>query len=170
MPTIDQQHTAAEAEWFQAWLTGPSRTRYTTLPPQMGDAAPDISLRDTSGTNRHLSEFWKARPAIILFMRHFGCSCLAARWETLKEDLLAFEQAGAQVVAICQGSPSGRKPWPHDGATPSLCCAIPIAMRISSTDCWRERPHRSCMILRGNPATARLGRNSSPRGGERSAP
>ncbi|OLC31559.1 MAG: hypothetical protein AUH31_02420 [Armatimonadetes bacterium 13_1_40CM_64_14] len=109
MPTIDQQHTAAEAEWFQAWLTGPSRTRYTTLPPQTGDAAPDISLRDTSGTNRHLREFWKTRPAIILFMRHFGCSCLAARWETLKEDLLAFEQAGGQVVAICQGEPERAK-------------------------------------------------------------
>lgn len=109
MPIIDQQQTAAEAEWLQAWLAGPSRTRYATLPPQIGDAAPDISLRETSGTSRRLSEFWKVRPAIILFMRHFGCSCLAARWETLKEDLLAFEGAGAQVVAVCQGEPERAK-------------------------------------------------------------
>lgn len=109
MATIDEQHTAAEAEWFQAWLSGPSRTRCTTLPPQIGDAAPDISLRDTSGANRRLSEFWKARPAILLFMRQFGCSCLAERWEKLKEDLHAFEGAGAQVVAVCQGEPERAK-------------------------------------------------------------
>lgn len=105
MPTIEQQHTAAEQEWLAAWLSGPARTRYTALPPQIGDAAPDISLRDTSGANRRLSEFWKAGPALILFLRQFGCSCLAARWEKLKDELPAFTDAGASVVAICQGEP-----------------------------------------------------------------
>lgn len=105
MQVVEQQHTVAEQEWLQAWLSGPSRTRYTTLPPQLGDPAPDISLPDASGQNRRLSEFWKARPALILFLRQFGCSCLAARWEKLKEELPAFETVGAQVVAVCQGEP-----------------------------------------------------------------
>jgi peroxiredoxin Q/BCP len=75
----------------------------------MGDAAPDISLPDTSGKSHRLSEFWRARPALILFLRQFGCSCLAARWEKLKDELPAFEEAGAQVVGVCQGEPERAK-------------------------------------------------------------
>jgi len=105
MSTVDRQHTAAEREWLQAWLTGPSRTRYTSLPPQVGDPAPDIELPDTSGAMKRLSEFWTEKPALVLFLRHFGCSCLAERWEKLNDDLPAFAGAGAQVVAVCQGEP-----------------------------------------------------------------
>ncbi len=105
MSAVDQQQRAAEQEWLQAWLSGPSRTRYAALPLQIGDAAADIELRDTSGKNQRLSEFWRAKPALILFLRHFGCSCLAERWEKLKEEIPAFVEAGADVVAICQGEP-----------------------------------------------------------------
>ena len=105
MTAVDQQQSAAEQEWLQAWLSGPSRTRYSALPPQVGDPAPELELPDTSGRKRRLSDFWQAKPALILFLRHFGCSCLAERWDQLKGDLGAFAVAGAQVVAICQGEP-----------------------------------------------------------------
>lgn len=105
MSVVDQQHAAAEEEWLQAWLSGPSRTRLTALPPQVGDSAPDALLADTAGRERHLGEFWKARPALVLFLRHFGCSCLAERWERLLQEISDFEKAGAQVVAVCQGEP-----------------------------------------------------------------
>lgn len=105
MSAVDRQHTAAEQEWLQAWLFGPSRTRYSTLPPQIGDAAPDLELPDASGAKRQLSEFWRGKPALVLFLRHFGCSCLAERWDRLKEEIPSFTQSGAQVVAVCQGEP-----------------------------------------------------------------
>ena len=105
MGAIDQQQTAAEQEWLQAWLSGPSRTRYAALPPQVGDAAPDLELPDTSGKIRRLAVFWQAKPALVLFLRHFGCSCLAERWEQLKGEIPTFAEAGAQLVAICQGEP-----------------------------------------------------------------
>ncbi len=105
MSIVDEQHRAAEEEWLAAWLAGPTRTRFTTLPTQIGDPAPDIELSDTSGRSRRLSGFWRERPALILFLRHFGCSCLAERREKLREEIPAYEEEGAQVVAVCQGEP-----------------------------------------------------------------
>lgn len=98
---------AAEAAWRAAWLRGPdpARVRWAELPPQLGDPAPDLELRDTRGHARRLSEFWSHGAAVILFLRHFGCSCLAERWEQLRADVPAFEKAGAAVVAICQAPP-----------------------------------------------------------------
>lgn len=95
----------AEQRWVASWLTGPTRTRYEELPVQPGDPAPDIELPDTTGAPRRLSEFWAHGPALVILMRHFGCSCLAERWDSLREDLPALEAAGAQVVAICQAEP-----------------------------------------------------------------
>lgn len=105
MGIVEEQDSAAEREWLEWWLSGPTRTRLASLPPQIGDSAPDLALVDTSGRARRLSEFWRERPALLLFMRHFGCSCLAERWEKLKDELPAFRESGAEVVAITQGEP-----------------------------------------------------------------
>jgi peroxiredoxin len=105
MPDLGELETAAEERWLASWLVGPTRIRYEELPPQPGDPAPDPVLRDTSGDRRHLSEFWAHSPALVIFMRHFGCSCLMERWEGLKNDLADFAEAGARVVAICQAEP-----------------------------------------------------------------
>jgi len=37
-----------------------------------GDAAPDAVFADAAGRPRHLSDFWRARPTVFLFLRHFG--------------------------------------------------------------------------------------------------
>jgi len=103
--TIEQLQQAAEDRWVAGWLEGPTWTRYDRLPVQAGDAAPDLELPDTSGSYRRLSEFWAFGPALIIFMRHFGCSCLAERWEGLRDELDAYGDAGATVVAVCQAEP-----------------------------------------------------------------
>lgn len=103
---IASQERAAEDRWLAAWLAGPTRTRWDTLPPQAGDPAPDLALPDPDGRVRQLSEFWRERPALVLLLRHFGCSCcLTERWERLRDELPAYEAAGASVVAIVQGDP-----------------------------------------------------------------
>lgn len=105
MSIVQYQQRAAEGEWLEAWLKGPTRTAWTAIPPQIGTPAPELSLPDTKGRMRRLSEFWSSRPALVLFFRQFGCSCLAERWEKLKDEVSAFEEVGAQVVAITQGEP-----------------------------------------------------------------
>lgn len=105
MADLEQLEKEAERRWLESWLAGPTHTRYDELPLQAGDPAPDLELPDTSGEPRHLSEFWAHGPALVIFMRHFGCSCLMERWEGLREELADYADAGARVVAICQAEP-----------------------------------------------------------------
>lgn len=39
---------------------------------QSGDAAPDIILPDQDGRERALADFWRERPTLLVFLRHFG--------------------------------------------------------------------------------------------------
>jgi len=105
MTDLAELETAAEERWLAQWLTGPTHVRYTELPPQAGDPAPDPILPDTSGEPRRLSDYWAHGPLLVIFMRHFGCSCLMERWEGLKDELSSFTDAGARVVGICQAEP-----------------------------------------------------------------
>ncbi len=104
--SLEELQQAAEDRWVAGWLEGPTRVRYDRLPVQAGDAAPDLELPDTSGSHRRLSEFWAFGPALIIFMRHFGCSCLMERWEGLRDQLDTYAEAGATVVAVCQAEPA----------------------------------------------------------------
>ena len=87
------------------FLAGPTRTRLAALPPQDGDQAPDLELPDSAGAVRRLSEFWADGPVHLVFMRQFGCGCLADRWEQLEPAQQRIAEAGAQLVAVCQADP-----------------------------------------------------------------
>jgi hypothetical protein len=67
--TLEQQVQTAEQEWRDAYRRGPTRLRWTKLPPQPGDRAPDLELQDMTGRFVHLREFWRERPALLLFWR-----------------------------------------------------------------------------------------------------
>ena len=105
-PDIDALQQAAEETWISEFLAGPQRTRLTELPPQNGDQALDLELPDVTGASRRLSEFWADQPVHLLFMRHFGCGCLANRWEQLETGRKAIAEAGALMVAVCQSEPA----------------------------------------------------------------
>ena len=40
--------------------------------PGVGDAAPDVELREDTGQVIRLSALWQERPLALLFVRHFG--------------------------------------------------------------------------------------------------
>lgn len=100
---IARQQDEAEREWVEGWLAGPTRLRWERLPVQVGDPAPDVTLAGMDGRPVALHELWATGPTLLLFLRHYGCSCLAERWDTLRDALPALEQAGARVVAVGQG-------------------------------------------------------------------
>jgi peroxiredoxin len=104
---IEQQIKNAEQEWLDAYQRGPSRTRWTKLPPQVGDRAPDLELQDMTGAPVRLSELWRDRPALLLFWRHYGCSCGIERSNRLRlrHEYADFVAAGASVAIIGQGEP-----------------------------------------------------------------
>ncbi|HEY6417899.1 MAG TPA: hypothetical protein VIX59_02755 [Candidatus Binataceae bacterium] len=39
---------------------------------EKGDKAPDVRLRDSNGQTLALSELWRERPLVLVFLRHFG--------------------------------------------------------------------------------------------------
>lgn len=102
---IEAQVQAAEQEWLDGWKNGPTRLCWSTLPPQIGDQAPDFELQDASGQLVHLHDFWQDRPAFLLFWRHYGCGCGLVRASRLQQEYAAYTEAGATVVIIGQGEP-----------------------------------------------------------------
>lgn len=100
------RHEAAEGRWRSAFLDGPARTRWSRLPPQVGDRSPDIELPDATGRIRRLTEWSSAGPIHLVFLRHFGCSCLSERWDRLRDELEAIADAGATTVAVGQAEPA----------------------------------------------------------------
>jgi peroxiredoxin len=102
---LDAQLEAAEREWRDAWKRGPTQLRWTDVPVQVGDAAPDLELEDAGGSRRRLSEFWQRAPALLLFWRHYGCGCGLIRAERLRREYPQYVRAGASVVVIGQAEP-----------------------------------------------------------------
>ena len=56
-------------------------------------------------------------------MRHFGCGCLADRWEQLRPAQARIAEAGATLVAVCQADPprAGAVAARRGYAFPLLC-------------------------------------------------
>ena len=97
---------AASRDWLGHWRSGPTRQRWTELPLQRGDRAPDLTLLEArSGETMPLSRLWADGPALLLFWRHFGCSCGRDRAERLRRELPDYVAAGATVALIGQGEP-----------------------------------------------------------------
>lgn len=102
---IETLTTTAEQEWLKRWTAGPQQTRWTTMPPQIGDAAPDRTLHDHGGQPVALHDIWRDQPALLIFWRHFGCGCGLARAERLRKEHIDYVAAGATVVIVGQGTP-----------------------------------------------------------------
>lgn len=102
---LDDLVASAEARWRDGWAAGPRRLRWETLPVQVGDPAPDATLPDHDGKPVRLSDRWSQRPLLLLFWRHFGCSCGMDRAARLREEMAAYADAGAGVVIVSQAEP-----------------------------------------------------------------
>ena len=105
MSTIEQQIMEAEKEGRAIWDKGPTRTRWPRLPLQEGDHAPDFELLNSTGQKIKLSSFWNGKPALLLFWRHYGCSCGRDRAARFQDEYSTYLDLGANVVVIGQGEP-----------------------------------------------------------------
>lgn len=119
MTSMQEQVRAAEAEWLRGWTGGPTESEGSGLPA--GAAAPDLALPDHTGRMRQLSEFWVGGPALIMFWRHFGCSCGMERARLLKAEWAAYRDAGLTPVIVAQGEPERADAYRREHEVP---CAI----------------------------------------------
>lgn len=119
----DEQNEQAEKEWLELWQRGPVRTRWTGRPLQVGDTAPDFELTDSTGRNVQLSSFWRNGPALLLFWRHYGCSCGMRRAQRLASEYIDYIKAGGNVVVIGQGEPQRAALYANRNSLPcSVLC------------------------------------------------
>ena len=103
--TIEQQIRAAEDQWLELWVRGPVEFKPDGVPPQVGDAAPDLSFVDQEGNERSLGSFWSERPLLLIFWRQYGCGCGVDRAARLRDEIEDYRAAGAEVVVVGQGEP-----------------------------------------------------------------
>jgi|FLYL01.1.fsa_nt_gi peroxiredoxin len=100
------EHSVRQAElrWLETWVRGPVDVRVATTPVQVGDPAPDHLVQDWEGRWRRMSDFWKSRPALIVFLRPLGCRCCHLRAARLRWESRVLEPV-ANVVAVSQADP-----------------------------------------------------------------
>lgn len=135
---------AAGRQWLEHWRVGPTRTRWTELPVQAGDLAPSVDLVEArSDKTSPLASVWADGPALLLFWRHFGCSCGRDRAERLRNEYADYVAAGARVALVGQGEPSRALAY---AAANDLPEAIPL---FCDPD---ERAYRAYGLLEGGPA------------------
>jgi len=135
---------AAGRQWLEHWRVGPTRTRWTELPVQAGDLAPSVDLVEArSGRTIPLASVWADGPALLLFWRHFGCSCGRDRAGRLRNEYSDYVAAGARVALVGQGEPSRALAY---AAANDLPEAIPL---YCDPD---ERAYRAYGLLEGGPA------------------
>ena len=119
---MDRQELAdAEQQWLDLWARGPQRVRWDRIPLQVGDPAPDVELRDHNGVPTRLSSLWGNGPAVILFWRHFGCSCGRDRAVRLRDEYAELVNLGATVTIVGQAGPERSAVYREQNKIP---CAI----------------------------------------------
>jgi len=119
---LESQIEFAEKEWLDLWKKGPTRLRWNKIPLQVGDLAPDFELQDSNGNLVHLRDYWNEKPTLVLFWRHFGCSCGIDRIQRLQNEYAEYIKLGANVVIVGQGEPerSAAYAQKHDLPCPIL--------------------------------------------------
>lgn len=74
--------------------------------PEVGDPAPDRTVRDLTGRRVNLSTTWQNGPVILAFVRYFGCPFCQAFVGRLHDAESAFQERGVDVALVGQGSTS----------------------------------------------------------------
>ena len=105
--TIDRLHGASRWPW---WMLDAVKTRQHTSPPERADELADVILPDHEARPVRLGDLWRDGPAVVVWLRQFGCPFCRAFAVQLNRARSTFEAVGAPLVLIGQGTP-------HDAAS-----------------------------------------------------
>jgi hypothetical protein len=53
-------------------VLGTAKQRQQTRPPADAANLADVVLQDADGHDVRLGDFWRERPAVLVFLRHYG--------------------------------------------------------------------------------------------------
>ena len=108
--------------------------------PSLHDPAPDVSLLDVASREASLSEYWRSEPAVVVFLRYFGCPFCQSQVVQLRDDSGRFQEAGAGIVLIGQGSPSDAVAFTRRMDQPFECLVDPDRSAYRAYGLARARP------------------------------
>lgn len=119
--TLEELTAAATTRWLEGWTEGPIEAEPVGL--RRGAHAPNLVLHDQTGVERSLSEFWEENFVLLMFWRHFGCSCGVDRAQRLRDEMAEYESAGLRPVIVTQGEPARAAEYrARHGLTCTLLC------------------------------------------------
>jgi peroxiredoxin len=111
---VECQTLAAHQRWREAWQAGPRLLPEAASGPAVGEEAPDLLLDGLDGRPYRLSEAWERQQALVIFLRHFGCSCTWRRLDALAEESGRVLGLGARIVLVCQAEPERAAAFAED--------------------------------------------------------
>jgi peroxiredoxin len=80
--------------------------------------APDLTLVDTDGAERSLSEFWREGLTAFTFIRYLGCIFCRAQVKELRDRQAEIERAGLQIVIVTPERPLPSREFAEQFALP----------------------------------------------------
>lgn len=90
---------------WPSWMLDTVRTREQPANPESIDALAEITLPDQDAHPVRLRDVWRDGPAVIVWLRQFGCPFCRAYAVELNRAQARFTEAGARLVLIGQGTP-----------------------------------------------------------------
>jgi prostamide/prostaglandin F2alpha synthase len=121
-------------------LTAPEIRGPSVKGPGLDDPAPDVSLLDMAAREATLSDYWQREPAVVVFLRYFGCPFCQSQVVGLKKDRERFEDAGAGIVLIGQGTPSDAVAFTRRMDHPFECLVDPDRAAYRAYGLPKARP------------------------------
>jgi peroxiredoxin len=82
------------------------RDRQQTHPPTDASVLEDVVLDDYGGHPVRLGDLWSERPAVLVFVRHFGCVFCRQMAVEIHRARHKFEEADVQLAVIGHGTPA----------------------------------------------------------------
>ncbi len=82
------------------------REKQQTQPPTDASVLEDVVLNDWEGHPVRLGDLWSERPAVLVFVRHFGCVFCRQMAVDIHRQRDKFEEADVELAVIGHGSPA----------------------------------------------------------------
>lgn len=89
---------------WPSWMLDAARMPEQTVTPEHIEALAVVVLPDQEGNEVRLGELWRDRPAVLVWLRQFGCPFCRAYSVELNKARADFERAGARLVLIGHGT------------------------------------------------------------------
>jgi len=99
---LDRFNRPGRLPW---WLLDAAGTREQTASPENIEALAEISLPDQDGCPVRFRDLWRDGPAVIVWLRQFGCPFCRAYSAQLNRASARFAAAGARLTLVGQGTP-----------------------------------------------------------------